>query len=146
MSLLKKTNWPHLSGSLLSDFLDDDKFMNSPWLRGQSLPAINVKETDKQIEVELAAPGFKKDDLSISLDEGVLTISGEREDQKENNNKNEQYTRREFSYSSFTRSFHLPKNVTEQDINASFEDGVLNIVIKKSEQRNEQTKRAIQIQ
>jgi HSP20 family protein len=144
MALIKRSDRPLLGGSLLSDFFDDDKFFNSPWLSGQNIPAVNVKESDKNFEIELAAPGYNKNDFRVSMEEGVLTISAEREQQDEKNM--DKYTRREFGYTSFTRSFNLPKNVDENDVKASFENGVLKLLINKKNTEPPNPKKSIQIQ
>jgi HSP20 family protein len=147
MSLIKRSDWPLAGGSLLSDFFDDDRFFNSPWLKGQNMPAVNVKENDKSFEVELAAPGYNKGDFNISIEQGLLTISAEREEEKEDKDqKNGKYTKREFGYTSFTRSFTLPANVSEKDVKASFENGVLKLTINKTEMPDSKSKRNIQIQ
>jgi HSP20 family protein len=129
MALIRRSDWPGLAGSLLSDFFDDDRFSNSPWLRGQSVPAVNVKENDKSYEVELAAPGFNKKDFQVSIDNGLLTISAEKQHEKEK--KEDNYTRREFGYTSFSRSFNLPENINEEDIQAGYSDGILRLTIAK---------------
>ena len=77
MALVRHSHWPTSRGSSLSDFFDDDRLFNTPWFRGQSMPAVNVKETDQAFEVELAAPGFSKKDFQISVEEGMLTVSAE---------------------------------------------------------------------
>ncbi|HET6542623.1 MAG TPA: Hsp20/alpha crystallin family protein [Chryseolinea sp.] len=143
MALVRQSTWPTLRGSPLSDFFDDDRFFNSPWFRGQSLPAVNVKENDKAFEVELAAPGFDRNDFDISVDDGVLTVSGinKREDEKKGGN----YTRREFGYSSFSRSFNLPANTSEEDIQAKYEEGVLKLIIAKKNIATAKPKRSIEI-
>jgi HSP20 family protein len=142
MSLMKRSEWP-TRGSLLSNFFDDDRLHNSPWLRGESMPAVNVMENEKNFEVELAAPGFEKKDFNISLDYGVLTISGEKKQETERNEEN--YTRREFGYTSFSRSFNLPENVSEDDIRASYENGVLKLTIAKKQLQPSKPKKAIEI-
>jgi HSP20 family protein len=131
MSLIKRPERSALGGSLLSDFFDDDRFFNSPWLRGQNLPAINVKDKEKNYEVELAVPGYNKSDFSISLDSGLLTVSAERKEEKERQEDN--YTRKEFGYSSFTHSFKLPENVNQEDVQATYVDGILRLNIQKKE-------------
>ena len=143
MSLVRRSDWPMIGGNLLSDFFDDDRFFNSPWLKGQSVPAVNVKENDKNFEVELAAPGFDKGDFKIDMDNGMLTISAERKN--ENEKKDDNYTRREFGYTSFSRSFNLPKNTSEEDINAAFENGVLRLTISKKDVQASKPKKAIEI-
>jgi HSP20 family protein len=143
MALVRHSNWPMLRGSALSDFFDDERFFNSPWFRGQNLPAVNVKENDKAFEVELAAPGFSKKDFNISVDDGLLTVSA---DSKHENEKTEDnYTRREFGYSSFSRSFNLPTNTNEEDIQAKYEEGVLKLTIAKKSISAPAPKKSIEI-
>jgi len=138
MALMKYSGWP-----TLSNFFDDDRHFSSPWMGGQRLPAVNVKETDKNYEIELAAPGFDKKDFNISIEEGLLTISGEQRENKET--KDENYTRREFQSSSFSRSFNLPQGVNEEDINARYEGGVLKLTLPRREETNGKAKKSISI-
>ena len=118
---------PTLKGSPLTDFFDYDRFFHSPW--EHSLPAVNVKENEKVFEVEFAAPGSNKNDFDISVEDGLLTISAERKHEDEK--KEDNYTRREFGYNSFSRSFSLPANTSEEDIQAKYEEGVLKLTIAK---------------
>jgi HSP20 family protein len=143
MSLVKRSDWPTLGGSLLSDFFDDERFFSSPWLRGQHIPAVNVKETEKTFEVELAALGFTKQDLKVSVENNMLTVSAEKKQEQQSNEEN--YTRREFGYSSFSRSFNLPTNTTEQDVKAKYEDGILKLSISKKNHRGDTSRKAIEI-
>ena len=126
--------------------LFDDLFSRDLWNWGlannsstdTTLPAVNIRETGANFEVEMAAPGMKKDDFKVELENNELRISSERRSETENK-KDERYTRREFSYQSFQRSFMLPQNVVDVDhIHASYEDGVLRLVIPKK--RRSQTK------
>jgi HSP20 family protein len=143
MALIKRSEWPAFEGSLLSDFFDDPRFFSSPWLAGRNLPAVNIKENEKDYEVEVAAPGFDKKDFNISLDNGLLTVSAEKREEKEKSEDN--YRRREFGYSSFSRSFNLPTNTNEEDINAKYQDGVLKLSIAKKDKANAKTKKAIDV-
>lgn len=95
------------------------------------VPAVNISETPEHYDIELAAPGLKKDNFMIRLDDDVLSISVEQN--QENTDKNKNYSRREYSYSSFVRSFNLPESVDDQHIDASYKDGVLMIKIAKKE-------------
>lgn len=95
------------------------------------VPAVNISESPKHYDIELAAPGLKKDDFKIRLDDDVLSISVEQN--QENTDKNKNYSRREYSYSSFVRSFNLPESADDQHIDASYNDGVLMIKIAKKE-------------
>lgn len=141
---MKRTNWPSfVNGPWLSDFFDNDRFFDSDWLKKQSVPAVNVKETDKDFEIEVAAPGLSKKDFRIAVDNGVLTISSEKKEEKEQKEKD--YTRKEFSYSSFSRSLTLPENVNEDDVKANYEDGLLKLNIAKKVIAAPKAKKAIEV-
>jgi len=124
--------------SLLNDFFADD-WLNSSlanWKStGATLPAVNVRETNDDFRIEVAAPGMKRDDFKVELDNNVLTISSEREDSREEKGNDGNFTRREFSYQSFQRSFTLPENQVEGDkIAARYVDGILQITVPKKEE------------
>lgn len=145
MSLIKKSDWPSLvKGSWLSDLFDNERFFDSSLMKLQSVPAVNVKETDKGYEIEVAAPGLSRKDFNVSVDNHVLTISSEKKEEKETKEKD--YTRQEFSYSSFSRSFALPENVKEDDVKARYEDGVLRLTVAKKAIAAEKAKKAIEVQ
>lgn len=135
-----------MGGSLLSDFFDDDRFFSSPWLGERSMPAVNIRETEKTYEVELAAPGYQKKDFNIEIDNGVLTVSAEKQEEKEDKDKDGSYTRREFGYRSFARSFNLPANTNEEDIRARYEDGILRLDIAKRGENGNDNRKAIRVQ
>lgn len=119
----------------------DDKNFSSTQT---TLPSVNVKETDNNFEVEVAAPGMTKKDFRITLDGNLLTISSEKENKNEEEKAN--YTRREFSYQSFQRSFELPKDVVEsENIEAKYENGVLRLLIPKKEEAKRKAPREISI-
>ncbi len=144
MSLIKKNerNFP----SVFSDLFDYDKFFGGPIFKDfeNTLPATNVKETEKEFKIELAVPGFKKEDFKVNLDNDVLTISAETKNEKKE--ENEKYTRKEFSYNSFSRSFQLPKTANNDKINAKYEDGILKLDISKKEEAIKQdNKKQIQV-
>jgi HSP20 family protein len=140
MKTLVRTNgslFPSMP-SLLNDFLADD-WLNSSlanWKSsGATLPAVNVRETNDDFRIEVAAPGMKRDDFKVELDNNVLTISSQREDSREEKDKDGGYTRREFSYQSFQRSFTLPETRVEgEKIAAKYVDGILQITIPKREE------------
>ena len=97
-------------------------------------PAVNIKETEKSFDIELAAPGMEKKDFKIDLKNGVLTVSAKHETKTEENDEKNNYTRREFSYQSFSRSFTLPEDkVNTEEINAKYENGILQVYIPKKE-------------
>jgi HSP20 family protein len=128
-TLTKRTN---ILPSFANEFFKpwNDWFDNG-FERAISVPAVNIAETDKQYDVAIAAPGMKKDDFKINLEGDILTISAEKEETKEE--KDKQYNRREYNYSSFSRSFTLPDEVKRDKIEARYEDGVLHLVLPKSE-------------
>ena len=98
-----------------------------------TMPSVNIRETADNFEVEVAAPGMDKKDFKITLDGNLLTISSSKQQSNEENN--DRYTRREFSYQSFQRSFELPKDVVDQEnINARYENGLLHLSIPKKEE------------
>jgi HSP20 family protein len=101
-------------------------------------PAVNVEETEKEYRIEVAAPGLEKEDLKVSVNDGVLTISAEKKIEKEENN--DHYIRREFGYTTFSRSFTLPEEVDSEKISAKHSNGVLNIQIPKAEAKVTQVK------
>jgi len=119
-----------------------DRFFNSDLMdwnnsnfssTNTSLPAVNVKETKDEFTIEVAAPGMTKKDFNISFHNNVLTISSERKE--ENEDKNEDYTRREFSYQSFQRSFTVANNTVDSDkISAKYNDGILFIHLPKRDE------------
>jgi HSP20 family protein len=96
------------------------------------VPAVNISETAENYHLELAAPGLKKQDFKISLDRNVLNISVEH--QNESHDEGKQYSKREFSYTSFVRSFTLPDFADQSRIEAAYEDGVLKVDIAKKEE------------
>lgn len=133
--------------TILDDFFNRDVFnwgtnyLNS----GSSLPAVNIKETPENFNVEMAAPGMDKKDFKIQLDGHTLTISAEKQNEQEQK-EGETYNRKEFNYLSFCRSFHLPKNFVDGDnIKAKYENGILHLEIPKREEAKQKPSRLIDI-
>lgn len=109
-----------------------------------TLPAVNVRESENEYELEVAAPGMKKDSFKINLDQDQLTISSEWKDEKKEKNGN--YTRKEFSYQSFQRSFTIPENLVDgEKISAKYSDGILNVKLPKREEAKPKPAREIKI-
>lgn len=109
-----------------------------------TMPSVNIRETGDNYEVEVAAPGMDKKDFQITLDGNLLTISSSK--QQSNEETEDRYTRREFSYQSFQRSFQLPKDVVDQEnINARYENGLLYLTIPKKEEAKKQAPKMIEI-
>ncbi len=144
MSLIKRTDRLPF---LLDDFFTSDWFGGTTNTHkiGINTPAVNVKETDHSFELELAAPGLDKQDFNIELDHDVLVISSEIKSEKETKENDGKYSRKEFGYQSFKRSFTLPDTVNGGEIKASYEKGVLLVTIPKKEEAKVQPKRLIEI-
>ncbi len=106
-------------------------------------PSVNIKETEDNFDIEVAAPGLTKEQFNIDVEDNVLTISAEQKSENEDSNDN--YTRREFSYSSFKRSFNLPDTIQDDAIEAKYEDGVLRLTLPKKEEAKPQPPRRIEI-
>ncbi|NGY37974.1 Hsp20/alpha crystallin family protein [Flavobacterium sp. XN-5] len=100
---------------------------------GSNLPSVNLKETDKKINIELAAPGLKKEDFKVEIENNMISISSEKEEEKEETRKKDNYYRKEFNYQAFRRSFSLPDYADENNINANYKDGILHVEIAKKE-------------
>lgn len=96
------------------------------------VPAVNVSETEGEYQFELAAPGLKKEDFKVDLTENVLTISAEKKTEQTEGDK--KYNKREYSYTSFVRSFALPESINDEHIEAEYTDGVLKIIVAKKEE------------
>lgn len=146
MSLIKFNNRFPWNNSALSNFLTADDFFNDDFFAKDSLmPAMNVKENDDNFEIELAAPGFSKDDFEVTLDSNGLHISAEKSNKQEE--KEEGYIRKEFSYNSFTRNLKLPENVNlDEDIKANYTEGILKLGLLKKEQVKVTPKKVIEVQ
>jgi HSP20 family protein len=132
MSLIK-SNGNKAVRSLLSDFFDSDRFFPERMFRDLSAenwtPSVNIAESDKDFSIELSAPGFKKDEFKVNVENGMLHISAESKKEEEEKGKNS--TRQEFRYNSFSRSFTLPENASEEKIGAKYEDGILKLTLAK---------------
>lgn len=102
------------------------------WGRELNVPAVNITESDNEYSVTVAAPGLTKSDFNIDVEGNMLTISSEKEENKEE--KDARYTRKEYNYSSFSRSFTLPEEVNKEKIEAKYEDGVLKLALPKKEE------------
>lgn len=147
-SLFPVVNTLPVLNSLLDDFFTRDIF---DWTdrnftaMGSNLPSVNLKETDKQLEVELAAPGLKKEDFKIEVDNNMLSISSEKKEEKEESSKKDNYVRKEFSYQSFFRSFYLPEYADDSKIEASYKDGILHVAIPIKEGSKKKITKSIAI-
>jgi len=145
MSLVRFTNQ---TPSLFDRFFDGDLFdwSNRNYsLTNTTLPSVNIKESPEAFEVEVAAPGFEKNDFKVELMLDTLTISSEKKMENEIE-EDEQFTKHEFSYQSFSRSFTLPRIADGEHIVANYENGILRINIPKREAAKPKPTRIIEIQ
>ncbi|WP_299124359.1 Hsp20/alpha crystallin family protein [uncultured Winogradskyella sp.] len=158
---LSERLFPTLSNRLLSPWEDrmfpsnfgelqnmvkfDDIFNDDFFEEDSLMPAMNVKEHNDDYEIEIAAPGFNKKDFEVTIDGNMLNISGEKKE--EIDEKDENYTCKEFSYKSFKRSSTLPESIDiDQDVKAKYKDGILQIkLLKKEEAKKLETKKVIEI-
>jgi len=150
MTLVKRTNsnfptFPSLFDSLFSrDLMDWGTFNYSS--TNTTVPAVNIKENDNEVEIEVAAPGMRKDDFKVNLDNNQLIITSERKSEKEEKNA-DNYSRKEFSYQAFQRSFVLPDGLIEREkIAAKYNDGILYIKLPKKEEVKPKPLKEIKIQ
>lgn len=106
-----------------------NEWFDEPGFFGKTMnvPAVNITQEQGEYKIELAVPGMKKEDFKIDVDGNMLTISSEKEESNEE--KQKRFTRKEYSYSSFTRSFTLPEEVNQEKIEAKYEDGVLKLLL-----------------
>jgi HSP20 family protein len=111
-------------------FRDDDGFFPTVF-RERTVPAVNVSEDDKIFKVEMAAPGLKRDDFHVSIERNMLVIKSEIEEEKEVEEKT--WTRKEYNYRAFERSFWMPENVLPEKIEAVYKNGILTVMLPKKE-------------
>ena len=146
MSLIKRNeaNWlPSVFDDMFkTDWLGGTTNVNSI---GTSIPAVNIHESEENFKVEVAAPGKTREAFTIELDNDVLTISSEEKKENEAVESNGKFTRKEFSYRNFRRAFSLPETVNSEEISASYNNGVLEILLPKKEEAKQQPKRMIEI-
>lgn len=119
--------------NLMDRFFQDD-IMNTPQFR----PAVNIRETDNAFQLELLAPGLQKSDIQVQIDQHLLTVSFEKK--QENEEKKEHFIRREFSTKSFKRTFTLNEKIDTENIQATYEQGILLITLPKTVQKEKQVK------
>ena len=148
MTLMKSNSFFPVLPSFMDNFFSKDFFdweanNNSPV--NTTLPSVNIIEDNESFKVEMAAPGMNKKDFTVELNNETLTISSKKEMQDELK-EGDNYTRREFSYQSFVRSFHLPRTVVDSSkIKAKYENGILRVVIPKKEEAKALPARQISI-
>jgi len=133
MNLVRKNN--NWFPSLMDELFLENK-LDVPNYENFSIPAVNIQEKNTNFVVQLAVPGLSKENFNIEVENEILKISAEvASENEENNTENEtKFTRKEFNFSSFRRSFTLPENVNVEDVNATYNNGVLEITLPKKEE------------
>jgi HSP20 family protein len=145
MSIIKRNEFPSVFDDLFNRDLWNWGLTNNS-VTNTTLPAVNIRETNDHYLVEMAAPGMRKEDFKVELDGNVLSISSEKSEENETKEQEQRYTRREFSYQSFQRTFQLQKDVVDIDkIEAKYENGVLHLLIPKKEEVKQKPPRMIKI-
>lgn len=143
MNIVTKNHFKPKANSF-DNFLVNDLFNWSGWLNESgTMPNVNVSETDEQFVVEMAAPGLKKEHFKVELENDTLKISASIEENVEDQKVN--YTRKEFTYRSFSRSFHLPNTIEPEKIGATYQDGILRLEIPKKEEAKKKAPKTIHI-
>jgi HSP20 family protein len=120
-----------------------DNFLKMDYNYGESVPSVNVTENEKEYHMEYLVPGFKKDEIKVALEQNVLTVKAEKK--TETTEEQKRYTRKEFSFSSFKRSFTMPDNIDADKMVARHEHGILNIVIPKKMEEKKNALKEIEI-
>lgn len=133
----------------LPDLFDDfalRDFLRPTFSRtGVSTPAVNIIETNDDFTLEMVAPGMKKEDFKVEVQENVLTVSYEHADNREGERQHWKYRTHEYNYQSFSRSFALPETIEIEKIHAVYENGILNLVIPKKDEAKSKPARRITV-
>ncbi len=144
MSIVKRSLFPPATSSFFDDYISRDLFNWSNFLsEGTTVPRVNIVETGDDFRVEMAAPGLKKEDFHVELDNDTLTIYADVNDEAQEDKST--YKRREFRYQSFRREFYLPNTIEIDRIKANYKDGILSMVIPKKEEARRKPVRTIPI-
>ncbi len=129
-------------GQMLPSMMDDffkpwnEWFNGGNWMKEITVPAVNITEDKDRYVVSVAAPGMKKEDFKVAIEGNIMSISSQKEESSEE--KDARYTRKEYSYSSFSRSFTLPEEINQAAIDAKYEDGILKLMLPKKEEARKQ--------
>jgi HSP20 family protein len=137
------SDWLHPDSLTARDFFNMEPSFY-PLRVGVNIPSVNIDETPQEYKLEVAAPGLERKDFNIKVEGHELTISAEKEEEKKEEKKvSDGYSRKEYSYNSFSRSFTLPENVKEENIDAKYDNGILTIHVPKAKET--QVKPALKI-
>ena len=140
MNLVRKHNSPFFP-ALFDEWLSNE-WLPSSTLPTRQLPAVNIQETDTSFLLELAAPGFKKEDLQVEVEKDILSISSQSDAAAE---EDAQYTRKEYGYLSFRRTFTIPESVDSKKIEAQYKEGILEVKLPKKKEMLQEAKKSIRI-
>ncbi len=140
MNLVRKQR-NSFSPSLVNEWLTND-WLQPYSFENKQLPAVNIQEMDQAFLVELAAPGLKKEDLQVEVEKDVLSIASEAEGKTEETGR---YTRKEYNFASFRRTFSIPESVDSKKIDALYSEGVLTVTLPKREEAVQEAKKSIRI-
>lgn len=140
MNLVRKQR-NSFSPSLVNDWLTND-WLQPYSFENKQLPAVNIQEMDQAFLVELAAPGLKKEDLQVEVEKDVLSIASEAEGKTEETGR---YTRKEYNFASFRRTFSIPESVDSKKIDALYSEGVLTVTLPKRKEAVQEAKKSILI-
>jgi len=132
MTLVKKRSEFPVFGDVMTNLFEDRFFEPIKRSLVMNSPSVNIFENETAFTIQIAVPGFKKEDFNIDLNNNRLTVSAEVESDKEESKPN--FTLREFNYSTFSRSFNLPKSAEQNNISATYTDGILEILLGKKEE------------
>lgn len=138
MTLIKKRQELPVFGDMMANLFEDNFFQPIQKQKAKNTPSVNIFEDKKEFSIQLAAPGMNKEDFKIDLKKSSLEISAKNE--KKTKNTEEKYSLREFNFSSFSRTFTLPKNADKDGISAQYHDGILEVKIGKKENLEEKAK------
>lgn len=133
MTMMRWKNFPNLF-DLVDNLFESEKGEREGTNYYYNVPAVNIIETDKTFEIELAAPGFSKNDFKITVENNVLRISSDVSKAKEKEEKKMECLRQEFAFGKFTRSFSLPNSIDTEKISADYKDGILHVILPKREE------------
>jgi HSP20 family protein len=129
--MLRDPGWvPATFRKWMDTFWDTDLFFDDEFAKGEWIPAVNILDKKDRYEIEVAAPGMKKADFDVTVENGVLYIKAEHKEEKKEEKEN--YQRREFAYNAFKRALTLPEDVKEESVEAKYEDGILRLVMKRT--------------
>jgi HSP20 family protein len=139
MANITRGNTAGRSVSPWRDIFDID-FFSPGFAPRSSMPAVNLSEGENSYDVEVIAPGYNKEDFKLKVNDDILTITAESKNERTEGGDGREYSRREYTCNSFTRSFQLPDNAKDDDIAARYNDGILHITIPKTEQETRASK------